>query len=71
MNDKLPKIEVESHEFNTEARVKPVMTGHRWRQKGIHVHCDSCEMPHGFTVRPNQLLTGINPDGSPVLSPLR
>lgn len=42
-------------------------TSHQWRQRGFVVHCDSCDPGHGFNLRHDQQLTGINANGYPVI----
>lgn len=55
-------------EHHTIEREQAKATGHRWRQRGHIVHCDSCALPHAFTVNPNELLTGIDANGYPQIT---
>lgn len=56
----------EHHEFLDENRTKSSPTGHGWRQRGGHVECDSCELPHSFGLPPNKQLAGIDDKGLPI-----
>jgi hypothetical protein len=46
---------------------QPNLTNHHWRQHGTSVDCDSCMLPHGFTLEPNQILAGVDANGYPVI----
>lgn len=63
----LEEIKATPEVHNVE-REKAKLTGHRWRQHGHTVECDSCDVPHGFTVDPDKHLTGIDANGYPVIS---
>lgn len=73
-DDETPKTDPIAADFNPTPEIHNVereeakLTGHRWRQRGHTVHCDSCDIPHGFTVDPDKHLTGIDANGYPVIS---
>lgn len=38
---------------------------HSWIQRGTFICCDTCETPHGFSVRPGTLMIGMDDNGMP------
>lgn len=40
---------------------------HNWKQRGTMIVCDSCETPHGFYVNVEDILTGIDKNGMPII----
>lgn len=60
----------EVHQFPEAARTQASLTGHQWRQRGTTVACTSCEMEHGFSVPPDQLLVGLDNEGMPIFMPI-
>lgn len=40
---------------------------HDWRQQGPYLVCKSCEIEHASYIGMNQLLVGLNADGTPLL----
>ena len=60
----IPEAPINLHELS-----KPTVTDkHKWIQRGTHICCDSCQTPHGFYVNVEDMLTGINEDGSPIIT---
>lgn len=61
------KLPVQLH----QAVIPPAShTGHQWRQRGHVVHCDGSadHDQHGFNINHNQMLTGHDANGYPVIS---
>ncbi len=73
MQSRVMESEVEATELlgqvdpsTLESQVKPSLAGHGWKQRGIEVICTTCPLTHGFYVKPNLMLTGIDENGEPV-----
>lgn len=57
-------------EFGGVIFPKANLTDHDWKQEGGpggRINCKSCPMKHGFTPKPDEILTGIDANGYPVL----
>lgn len=70
MNDEDLSIEGISQSQIDEIRRKAYEQArtHTWRQKGFTLLCISCEFQHGTEIPHNLELTGITPDGLPILT---
>jgi hypothetical protein len=65
----LPKELLEHEHYEHDVfRPESNLTNHRWRQRGNAVECDQCDLHHGFYIQTNQILTGIDTKGYPVIS---
>ncbi len=62
-------VETEESPLHHEAVVElpPVPTFHKWRQSGVRIYCSSCPQEHGFYVKSNVRLIGMDEAGQPVL----
>lgn len=43
------------------------LKGHRFIQRGVWLHCQSCQNSHGVYIGPKLMLVGFNEDGTPKL----
>jgi hypothetical protein len=65
-NDEL-SFEVNIEEIRAKAIEEAKKKKHEWRQKGNYIYCKSCEFRHGFFIKPNKILVGIDKNGMPIL----
>jgi hypothetical protein len=57
-------------ELRKQAIEKAKKARHEWRQKGGWIVCRTCDFEHGFRVKSNQRLVGIDEEGKPIIKNL-
>lgn len=59
--------EAQLDEIRQQAVKKAINSKHTWKQRGVYVICKTCEHEHALYIGTNQLLVGLNDDGTPKL----
>lgn len=54
-------------EIRRLSRERVINTKHKWVQRGSYLVCTSCDFEHGIHIGTNQILTGIDDSGHPIL----
>lgn len=70
-NDKTEELEDQSEfetlDFNKPDFIFQPKELHDWRQMGPYLVCKSCDLEHAVYIGLDQLLVGLNEDGTPLL----
>lgn len=63
IEEDIPEAKISHHTLSAPTVGKT----HRWKQKGTAIVCESCESSHGFYVNIEDILTGIDEKGMPII----
>ena len=69
-NEVLKEIEESVEEAQVSHHILSAPTvgkRHTWRQKGTSIVCDTCESNHGFYINAEDIMTGVDKSGMPII----
>jgi hypothetical protein len=70
MSEEYKGQHVETNIENLESYVREDLTGHKWKQKGPYLVCESCPVKHATWIGVDNQLVGFTEEGEPIVKPL-
>jgi hypothetical protein len=62
-------IRIEVNRKHLKNQINKGLAGHKWRQKGPYLVCESCPVKHAIYIGTDKRLVGFKEDGEPIIKP--